>query len=168
MSNRVNGLTEEEIDIVEKNYLIKSDDEIGEMIGKKGSTIKKYRYKYGFLKQRQTFMDEVDEDKKWCWYCSEVHNKDMFSVNSSKPDGLQDECKIAVKKLVIIRKQKKKEKIENIENLEKTCIDCGKLMSVKHFIKNISTTDGYSNKCKACMNNEKDKPRFILGGEKSV
>lgn len=165
MKNVSKELTEEEIDIIEKNYLIKNDIEIGEMLGRKSGTIKRYRYKYGFLKQRQTFINEVDSDKKWCWYCSEVHSKEMFSFNSSKPDGLQDECKIAVKKLSIIRKQKKKEKIENIE---KTCVDCGETMNITHFIKNISTSDGYSNKCKTCMNKEKNKPRFILGGEKNV
>jgi len=79
----------------------------------------------------------------------------MFNKNKSKPSGYQDECKIANKQITIERKQKKNKLNNDIKY--KICEDCEEELPINMFIKNVSTRDGYSNKCKVCLNKDSNK-----------
>jgi len=156
MSKEVN-ISDEKIDYIETNYLKKSDKELAVELGLTESTVKSTRYKCGFKKQRQTSNNQLitEDGKKWCWYCNEFHNLSMFNKNKSKPSGYQDECKIANKQITIERKQKKNKLNNDIKY--KICEDCEEELPINMFIKNVSTRDGYSNKCKVCLNKDSNK-----------
>lgn len=154
--SKVIDIDDEKIDYIEANYLKKSDKELSVELGLTESTVKSTRYKYGLKKQRQTSNNQLitEDGKKWCWYCNEFHDLSMFNKNKSKPSGYQDECRIANKQITIERKQKKN-KINNIKH--KICDDCKEELPINMFIKNVSTKDGYSNKCKECLNKDSNK-----------
>lgn len=151
------NVEDSKIDYIEANYLKKTDKEIGNEIGLSEYLIKKIRYECGFKKQRQTSNGQLitDDGKKWCWYCNEFHDISMFNKNKSKPSGYQDECRIANKQITIERNQKKNKISNNMKH--KVCECCGEELSVNMFIKNVSTKDGYSNKCKECLNKDSNK-----------
>ncbi|MBY6838681.1 hypothetical protein [Clostridium botulinum] len=145
-------LSEEQLDYIEKYYLIKPDEDISKEIKVSIAKIKNTRYKYGWKKQRQTSNKNLFNEKgeKWCWYCNTYHELSWFNKNKNKPSGYQDECRIAQKQINIERKLKKTER--NIKT--KVCEECGQELSSEMFIKNVSTQDGYSNKCKECLNKD--------------
>ncbi|HCL4447235.1 TPA: hypothetical protein N2D16_002840 [Clostridium botulinum] len=156
--------TIEEDDYIEKYYLVKSDKEIGKILGLSETRIKLRRYKLGFKKQRQTFHKESPEGMKWCWFCNEHHPIEYFSKNKNKPDGLQDECKIAVKQMVLNRKAKQFKKKKNNVLKEKQCEKCDQIKTIENFIKNVSTKDGYSNLCRECLNENLNRKFKIKEG----
>ncbi|WP_252241546.1 hypothetical protein [Clostridium sp. ZBS18] len=148
-------LSEEQLDYIEKYYLTKSDKDISEEIKVSIGKIKSTRYKYSWKKQRQTSNKNLFNEKgeKWCWYCNTYHELSWFNKNKNKPSGYQDECKIGSKQMTLKRKyEKKKSKINKIKS--KICEECEQELSINMFIKNVSTKDGYSNKCKNCMNKD--------------
>lgn len=143
--------TLEEEDLIEKYYLIKSDKEISEMLDNKTEAqVRSKRMKLGLKKQRQTFHKKKIEGMKWCWYCNEYHELDAFNNNKNKADGKQDECRVATKYLIAKRKANKTKKSLNIK--DKMCSSCGINKKIENFIKNVSTSDGYSNLCIDCLN----------------
>ena len=146
-----------EDDYIEKYYLVKSDEEIAKELNKTKSQITSRRLKLGFKKQRQTFHKEIIDGMKWCWHCNKFQPLDEFSKNKNKPDGYQDECKRAVKEIILNRKilEKKKKKQNNISN--KTCSKCNINKNISAFVKNSSTIDGYSNLCRECLNENNTK-----------
>lgn len=151
------NISDEKIDYIEANYLKKSDKELAIELGLTESIVKSTRYKCGLKKQRQTSNNQLitEDGKKWCWYCNEFHDISIFNRNKSKPSGYQDECRIANKQITIERKQKKNKINNKIEY--KVCECCGEKLSVSMFIKNVSTKDGYSNKCRECLNKDSNK-----------
>ena len=161
MSTQKTRWTIEELDYLEKYYKVKSDDEIAKELNKKVNDVKFTRYDYGYKKQGQTFNENKPIDQKWCWFCKKFHEKTEFSKNKNKPDGLQDECKRAVK--MIRLKRNNKEKNKKIIIKSKVCSECGKEKKSDEFIKNVSTYDGLSNKCKECLN--KENKRFKVEGK---
>jgi len=155
----------EEDDCIEKYYLVKSDAELANYLKKTESQVRTRRYELGFIKQRQIqHIGEKKDGMKWCWYCTEYHEISQFNKNKRREDGLQDECKRANKETTLKRKAMKNKKKED-GILEKRCIKCDKLKSVDNFIKNISTTDGYSNLCKECLNENKILRKFKITEE---
>lgn len=156
--------TIEEADHIEKYFRVKSDEELGEDLNMKTSQIKKIRYELGFKKQRQTVNKESPEGMKWCWYCTEFHPIDEFSNNKRKKDGKQDECRKAVKFLVLKRKANKNRKPLKLK--EKLCTACEKTYKIDKFIKNVSTNDGYSNLCIECLNKNEISRKYKNMGEK--
>lgn len=154
----INQLTDEEIDYIERYYLTKTDYEVSKYLDVKESTVKRIRYKYDWKKQRQTSNKELfnKNGEKWCWYCNTYHDISWFNKNKNKPSGYQDECKIGSKQMTLKRKYKK-QKNEEIDIERKICEECGQELSIEMFIKNVSTKDGYSNKCKECMNEDLDR-----------
>ena len=163
MSKEIN-ISDEKIDYIEANYLKKSDKELAVELELTESIVKSTRYKCGLKKQRQTSNNQLitEDGKKWCWYCNEFHDLSMFNKNKSKPSGHQDECRIANKQITIERNQKLKSKKTNKINY-KICEECGEKLEIEMFIKNVSTKDGYSNKCKICMNKNSNKKYKIEG-----
>lgn len=161
--------TIKEDEYIEKYYLIKSDKDIAnDLHNVTTGQVRSRRIELGFKKQRQTFIKEAPEGMKWCWYCSKFHPIEEFSKNKSKPDGVQDECRRAVKQMVLDRKFKNNKK-KNKENLikEKLCVGCNTTKTIDNFIKNVSTLDGYSNLCIDCLNkNDKLIKKFKNKGDK--
>lgn len=144
----VTSFSNEEDKYIQENFNIEDDKDIAEKLHKTESQIKRRRYELGLKRQRQTIHKETVEGMKWCWRCEKFHPLDEFSNNKNKKDGKQDECKMAVKKARLAKKDSK----NNIELKEKKCKECSKTKSIKHFIKNVSTKDGYSNQCVDCLN----------------
>jgi hypothetical protein len=160
-------LTVEQVDYIESNFRLKSDEEIAKDLNLKVGEVKKVRQECGFKKQRQTSNRQLitDDGRKWCWYCNKFHPLDAFNLNKNKPSGYQDECRIAQKKIKIERDKKKKQ-IKN-SNIIKTkiCESCGEELDISMFIINVSTKDGLSNKCKSCLNKNLDRKFIIKGAE---
>lgn len=151
-----------EDDYIEKYYLVKSDEELAKDLSKITSQVKKRRYDLGFTKQRQTpNRGTRKEGEKWCWYCAEYHKISEFNKNKRKEDGLQDECKRANKEINLKRKAKISKKKGN-DILEKKCLKCDEVKSINNFIKNISTSDGYSKFCKQCLNENKTSRKYKM------
>lgn len=153
MSNEFN-INDEKIEYIKVNYLKKLDKTIAIEIDETESLVRKVRLINGWKKQRQVkghteLFNEIGE--KWCWYCNEYHDVSKFSKNKSKPSGYQDECKTATKEIKLKRMEKNKVQEHN-KLTEKKCADCGEVRPIEEFIKSVSTEDGYSNKCKECLN----------------
>lgn len=155
--------TIDELDHLEKYYKIKSDETLAGELKRTISNVRFTRLKYGFKRQGQTFNENVPEGKKWCWFCKEFHDKTEFNKNKRKPNGLQDECKRAVKTMALKRKANKNKK--QIKVKEKTCKKCNILKPIEEFVKNVSTEDGYTNKCKECLNEQLEKKYILNEGE---
>ena len=150
MKKEIITWTQEDDDIISNFYKTCSDEEISETLGNKTKAqVQRRRMELGLKKQRQTVNKEKIEGMKWCWYCNEFHELDAFNNNKSKPDGKQDECRIATK-LIGKERNKQREKYNIIK--EKTCSKCGETKLVESFIKNASTYDGYSKLCVECLN----------------
>ncbi|GAA4829067.1 hypothetical protein GCM10023310_02530 [Paenibacillus vulneris] len=85
--------------------------------------------------------------KKKCPYCKELKHRSEFSKHSFKLDGLQTYCKFCRKELDKKRREQFVEKVI----VEKRCKKCRETKKTIEFTKSVSSKDGFSNTCRACL-----------------
>lgn len=138
-----NEWSKEQDDYLEKFYLLKTDEELAEILNHTPIQIAIRRKKFGFKKNSSKVI--CKDGYKWCSKCSRELPFESFHKNKSRPGGLQAVCIECDKKYKEEKRMKDKYGI-----LEKPCDCCGNILSVKKFKKDKNSKDGYKNICKEC------------------
>lgn len=85
---------------------------------------------------------------KRCYKCGDTKDLELFSKDSSRPDGRSNRCKECRKKV------KANPRTEFTIKSEKICVKCDNPKPIAEFRKNSRSSDGRNARCKLCQSDD--------------